>query len=88
VDLYRVLRDAWGIESFAAENLFAHGNVKIDGYVVPAPWARYHWTEKQLQGRMLTCVRGQVRLFGSMPASRAHVVVNEQLEFRHGSRPL
>jgi hypothetical protein len=79
-NLYIVMWRAWGINSFAASNMFARGQVKIDGFVVPAPWARGHWTEEQLRGRMLECMRGQVRLYGSMPADRACVVVNEQLE--------
>lgn len=65
VDLYRVLKTTWGIDSFAAANLFARGQVSIDGYTVPAPWARGHWTERQLRGRVLKCVRGEVRLYGS-----------------------
>ena len=68
-NLYRVMWDAWGINSFAASNMFARGQVKIDGYTVPAPWARGHWTEEQLTGRMLTCMRGQVRLYGARRVS-------------------
>lgn len=50
---------------YAAENMIGRGQVTIDGFVVPVPWARGHWTEKQLWGRMLRCQKGEVRLFGS-----------------------
>lgn len=63
-DLFRVLREAWGIDSFAAGNMFARGQVSIDGFTVPSDWARGHWTRGQLVGRMLKCVRGEVRLYG------------------------
>lgn len=76
-NLYRVLKHAWGIESYAAGMLFAKGGVSIDGFVVPTDWAKGHWTEKQLAGRMLKCVRGEVRLYGSQ---RAPVIVDQQLE--------
>lgn len=63
-DLYRVLREAWGIDSFAAGNMFARGQVSIDGHTIPAPWARGHWKQRQLVGRMLKTMRGEVRLYG------------------------
>lgn len=64
VDLVRVLQRQFGIESYAAANMLARGNVKIDGHVVQMIWARNHWTERQLYGRMLSCPRGDYRLFG------------------------
>lgn len=77
-DLYKVLWRAFRVDYFVANNMFAHGQVKIDGYVVPAPWAKNHWTTSQLSGRTLSCVYGQVRLYG--PAGVC-LVVNQQLEF-------
>jgi hypothetical protein len=65
VDLVKVLKQHFGVEEYAAVNLLAHGNVTIDGHCVQMPWARNHWTEAQLYGRMLKCPRGEARLFGS-----------------------
>jgi hypothetical protein len=53
-----------GIHGDAATMMFAHGQVYIDGFCVPAPWASGHWTQGQLAGRMLKCVRGETRLYG------------------------
>lgn len=74
-DLYRVLWETWGIDSFAAGNMLSHGRVTIDGYTVPAPWARGHWTQRQLCGRMLKCVRGEVRLYGG----GRHIAQHDQM---------
>jgi hypothetical protein len=63
-NLYTVLWEAWGIHGDAATMMFAHGQVYIDGFCVPAPWASGHWTQGQLAGRMLKCVRGETRLYG------------------------
>lgn len=65
VDLFRVLRQTWGIEEYAAALMIGRGGVSIDGHCVSLAWARGHWTEEQLYGRMLKCSRGEVRLFGS-----------------------
>lgn len=74
-DLYRVLFETWGIDSFAAGNMFARGQVSIDGHTVPGPWAKGHWTHRQLTGRMLKCVRGEVRLYGG----GRHVAQHDQM---------
>ena len=63
-NLYTVLWEAWGIHGDAATMMFAHGQVFIDGFCVPSPWANGHWTQRQLSGRMLKCVRGETRLYG------------------------
>lgn len=78
VDLFAVLKTAYGIESFAATNLIAHGHVKIDGFTVPLPWAKGHWRKRQVVGKMLSCPRGQIRLYGS--ASATHEIINQQLK--------
>lgn len=69
VNLVRVLEDLTGAKSYAATCLISHGQVKIDGHTVHMQWARNHWTEDQLRGRMLEVAgRGQFRLYGSRAA--------------------
>lgn len=70
VDLYKVVKKAWGIEEIAADRLVSDGQLTIDGNVVRAEWMRDHWTVRQLYGRMMRCPqRGSYRLFGSVVAA-------------------
>lgn len=67
VDIHRVLKEAFGVESLAASRLIHDGQVQIDGHVVLPQWSKGHWTVRQLRGRMLSCPqRGQHRLFQSV----------------------
>ncbi len=68
VDLHKVLKQAFGVESLAASRLIHDGQVQIDGHVVWPQYARGHWTVRQLRGRMLSIPqRGQTRLFDGIP---------------------
>jgi hypothetical protein len=66
VNLVRLLEQQFGIKSQAAACIISHGQVQIDGHTVHMQWARGHWTEDQLRGRMMSVIgRGEFRILGS-----------------------
>lgn len=51
--------------SKAAVCMISHGQVSIDGHTIAMKWAVNHWTEEQLQGRMLKAGHQEARIIGS-----------------------
>lgn len=64
VNIVRLLAREFGCKSFAAVCMIGHGQVYIDGHCMRMKWVE-HWTEEQLQGRILKCPAGERRILGS-----------------------
>lgn len=54
VDLYRVLKEEFGVEYPAAWRMIHDGQIQVDGHVVSQERAKGHWSAQQLYCRMLT----------------------------------
>jgi hypothetical protein len=50
--------------TFAVQCMVMKGQVHIDGHIMQWRWMD-HWTESQLQGRMVKCPAGERRIFGA-----------------------
>lgn len=65
VNVVRLLAVHLDMGSRAAVCAISHGQVSIDGHTISMQWAVDHWTEEQLQGRMLKCGSREARILGS-----------------------
>jgi 16S rRNA U516 pseudouridylate synthase RsuA-like enzyme len=64
VDLTKVISRELRCSKLAVQCMVVKGQVSIDGHTLQMRWMN-HWTEAQLQGRMLKCPAGERRIFGA-----------------------